>query len=281
MQGIDAQQFTGRAHLGSHRQARLVEHDADLSFARHLVQSARQTTAGWIFHGANAIAACGQCRPHQAVEWRHVGYQRAFQLQLVPRRHDCEAVIAQTSSDDDAISASQARIGHHPAGEGHARRVDDQAVELALAHDLGVAGHDAGARFGASRAHRIANAFQIRNGKASFNDDRASEPHRFRGTHHCQVIDGAANGQPADIATGKEERFDDIGVSSQHQEAIAHRNRRAVVHSGEARAGWAQPCDKHAFDERAHGRAARAVFLRNCVAELAHVVPPRSGRPPY
>jgi len=106
---------------------------------------------------------------------------------------------------------------------------------------------------------------------------RAGETQWLGGTHHRQVIDGAANCQPANVAAGKEERLDDIeSVSAPGSHRPSQSPRRRPWRPGPRRPGPSPATNTRSMSARMAGPA-RAVLLRNCVAELLMLCRPDRG----
>ena len=76
---------------------------------------------------------------------------------------------------------------------------------LPLLHDLGVAGNDRDARLMRRRAHRLEDASQILDRESLFENEAGGEIERTRAAHR-EVVDRAVDGEPSDVAAGKENR---------------------------------------------------------------------------
>ena len=121
------------------------------------------------------------------------------------------------------------------AGEADAGGVDDDAVDLAAAHDFRVAGDDDRARLAAGRRPSSAGSSRASSSaKPSSRITPQVRPSDARGAHHGQVVDRAADGEAADVAAGEEDRMDDVRVGGDDEQLVADADRRAVVHRGEA-----------------------------------------------
>ena len=122
------------------------------AFCGHLVQRARQAAARRVLHRDDAVAAGRERGPDQAVDRRDVRAQIALERQRVARGHDRHAVVADRAGDDDARRRGSGRSRAPTRSQKrHARRVEDEAVDLAAAHHLGVAGDDGRAGLVAGR----------------------------------------------------------------------------------------------------------------------------------
>ena len=129
-------------------------------------------------------------------------------------------------------------------------------IGLAALDHLGVAGDDRHARRARGVAHARRDALQVGERKALFDDEARREIERPRARHR-DVVDGAVHGERADVAAGKEDRRDDIGVGGHHHAPGGRIERRLVV-------AGAQPVVveggvKNVLDQLAHGAPAGAV----------------------
>ena len=106
--------------------------------------------------------------------------------------------------------------------------VDEDLVALAAVDDLGVAGDELHAGLGGRGAHRLDDAAQIVDGQAFFEDERGGEIQRLRAAHG-QIVDGAVDGEAADVAAGKEDRRDHEGVGGEGEARAADGEHGLVV----------------------------------------------------
>ena len=173
-------------------------------------------------------------------------------------RHDGDAVIAHGAREQDRIAgprtvARDLDPGRHDTDAGG---VDEQAVGLAALDHLGVAGDDGDAGGARGFAHRAGNAIEIGERKALLDDEAGGEIERTRAAHG-DVVDGAVDGERADVAAGKEQRRDHERIGRHHHAAgrdiegglvVAARQHRVV----EGRA-------ENLLDQLLHGAAARAM----------------------
>ena len=129
---------------------------------------------------------------------------------------------------------------------------DEHLVALAAVDDLGVAGDQRHAGLVAGRAHRGDDALQVGQRQPFFEDERRREEQR-RGAADGQVVDGAVDRQPADVAAGEEERPDHERVGGEGEprrlDAVAavEADGRLVLQRREhvvAEAGHEQPLDQ-------------------------------------
>jgi hypothetical protein len=199
-------------------------------------------------------------------------------------------VITDGACDEDAIAWAQAAIGDHPRGERDARGRQRDPVELAAAHHLGVAGDDRRARLVACEPDRGPDPLELGAGEAILEDRRAGQRKRLGRAHHREVVDRAAHREPPDVAAGEERRRHDVRVGGDHEEAIAQRDRSAIVHLGQADAArnLAEARREDLLDQRAHRAATGAVLERDAILDETRVagharlrICRRSGWPPY
>jgi len=184
----------------------------------------------------------------------------------VARRHDGHAVIAERAGHDDPIARGQAGVADEVRRERHTGGVDDDAVDLALAHDLRVAGDHRRAGFFARDAHRREDPFEIRAREAFFEDHGAREAEDVWRAHHREIVDGAGDGQASDVAAWKEGRLDHVRVGRHDEPAVAEPDGAAVIHRPDAehpgrhlRIGF-ERVQERLFDEAAHRAPACAVL---------------------
>lgn len=112
---------------------------------------------------------------------RDVGAQLAVQLEAVARHQHGEAVVADGAGGENAVARPQAVFADDLLRQRRTGGVEDEPVELAVAHHLGVAGNDGGARFPAGLAHRGVNPREVR-AREAFLDHQEGSPRarRFR-----------------------------------------------------------------------------------------------------
>ena len=126
---------------------------------------------------------------------------------------------------------------------------------------------------------------------AFLDDDGAGEAQGRRRSHHREIVHGAGDGQPPDVAPGEEHGVDHVTVGRDDQPAVAHAQRGAVVHGGDPDAVHREVGEARSqglLDEHPHGAAAGAVAHRDQrFARAANVGAGRgrgahkSGCPPY
>ncbi len=139
-------------------------------------------------------------------------------------------MIAQAAGDQDAVAWAR-RGGREPRPAtqlADAGRVDVDAVRLAALDHFGVAGYDSYARLVRRLTQRLHDAAQVGDRETFLQDDAQREIERRR-PRHGEVVDRAANGKPADVAAGEEERFDDVGVGGEDESIGGWRQQRRVV----------------------------------------------------
>ena len=114
-------------------------------------------------------------------------------------------------------------LDHADAG-----RVDEDAVALASVHDLGVAGDQLHPAAAAATLHRLDDPPQRLHRQAFFQDQRRAEIERPRAAHG-QIVHRAVDGERADIAAGKEQRSDNVGIGREGQPGAGDVQGRAIV----------------------------------------------------
>ncbi len=127
--------------------------------------------------------------------------------------------------------------------------------------------------FWAASRHGVDHLPQDRNCQAFFEDEPGAEIKRVR-TSHGQVVDGAVNGQAADVASGKDNGIDDIAVGGHGERGGHHRQQGAVIHFREKWVG--EGFNKKLADEFVSGAAAAAMVELDGVR--FHMIVPISPR---
>ena len=143
VQRIDAQQLPDGAHGVANGHERFVDDDADAGSWRP------SRAARWRRRRASDPSwPRGVCRrrPAPPRSDRSAARRRrpdVADAEAVAGRHDGHAVVADRAGDDDASRPARRPLSRTDAvGEPDAGGVDDDAVDLAAAHDLRVAGDD-------------------------------------------------------------------------------------------------------------------------------------------
>ena len=109
-----------------------------------------------------------------------------------------------------------------------ARDRDVDAVPVAALDHLGVARHDGDARLFAGFRHGGDDGVEVLEGKALFKNEAGGEIEGPR-TAHGDVVDGACDGEPPDVAAREEEGTHDVAVAGDGDGTGHGREKRAVV----------------------------------------------------
>ncbi|MNG90609.1 hypothetical protein D3C79_495060 [compost metagenome] len=136
----------------------------------------------------------------------------------IPRHQD--GVIGLEVAHRDPPALFGQGEGADPAG------VDEQLVRRPPRHHLGVAADDAGAALGQFGGHGLDDAGEIGVGEALLDDEAAAQV-LGPGPHHGEIVDGAGDGQLADVAPLEEERGDGEAVGGEGDGAL-HRQQGRV-----------------------------------------------------
>jgi hypothetical protein len=138
----------------------------------------------------------------------------------------------------------------------HPGSIDVAAVGLAPLDHLGVAGdHLHPGRLGGG-GHGRHDRGQVGDGEALLQHEAGRQVQRGRAGHR-QVVDGPVHGQVADIAAGKEQRRNDVGVGGQRQPRATHLQLRGVLQRLEQRV--AERVQEHRLHQGPAGLAAGPV----------------------
>ena len=177
----------------------------------------------------------------------------ASSCEVAARDHDGHAVIGERAGEEhpvarpDALRAEVDAVGHRPdAGRRHV-----EPVGLAAFDDLRVAGDDRDSGCPGGGPHRGDDAPQVGNRKALLDHESGRQPERPRADHR-EVVDGAVDGELADVAARELERVHDVRVGREREPARrpgppprrrARRARRCRAPRGRApRRGPGSPC---------------------------------------
>ena len=167
-------------------------------------------------------------RGHHPVQRRAVGDHGGAEVDALAHAHDRHAVFADVAGDDDVVAGACAfgsdvhSVGHQPDAGG----VDEEPVRTALSDDLGVPGDDADARLCRGLAHRLGDGAEDLDLQALL-DDESRRQSEGLSTAAGEVVDGAVDGEVADVAAGEEQRVDHVGVGGQRDPpAVGLQHRR-------------------------------------------------------
>ena len=155
-------------------------------------------------------------------------------VEFAAGQHDRDAVVADRAGDQHRVARLCTVATPSSTGvpdDADAGRVDVAAVGLAALHDLRVAGDDPHA--GDVAAALIDAAIRCRSatGKPSSRIMPTRQVQRRRAGDR-QVVDGAVDGQVADVAAGEEQRRDHVRVGRERQPRAVDRPSRAASSSG-------------------------------------------------
>ena len=176
---------------------------------------------------------------------------------VASRKEDGGAVAADVAGDEDVVAglgegAAGLDAFHHFADAGGG---DEEVVDLAAARDFGVAGDEVDAGFGGGFGHGGGDGVEVGKGEAFFNLEGAGEV-AGAGAHACKVVDGAADGEFADVAAGEAPGAEDEAVGG-HGDAGAFDGEDGGVVGGEV--GAFEVFGEEVMDEGGGFAAASAV----------------------
>ena len=161
-----------------------------------------------------------ECLNHRP-EQRTVACDRGVDAVAAAREQDGAAVAADVARHDDVIAGPRERTARLDARQefADARRRDEEAVHLAVAGDLRIARDDGDAGRFRCFCHRGGDGIEVVQGEALLDLEGAGEIARPR-AHAGEVVDRAADGELADVASGELPRRDDEAVR-RHGDACA------------------------------------------------------------
>ena len=213
------------------------------------VDGATEAAARGIAHAADGRRG-GEHVAHQGVKRGGIAFDGSVEADVLAFGEDRNSVIAEVTAEQDEVAGAGVGGGEVDAGAdaSDAGGVDENAVALALFDHLGIAGDDLDAgRFG-GLAHGFGDAREHVDGEALFQNERGAEVERF-GAAHGEIVDGAVDGERADIAAAEEERFDDEAVGGEGEALGADLEDGLIVEAAEDR-----DCGRRAGRRRAGGR---------------------------
>ena len=125
----------------------------------------------------------------------------------------------------------EAAVAHEPAGHGDAGRVEDDAVDLAAAHHLGVAGDDRACASRQVAGHRGLDPLEVRcAGIPPRGSRRRSAPRTSVAPIMARSLTVPQTASRPMSPPGKKIGMDDVRVGGDHEPAVADPERGAVVH---------------------------------------------------
>ena len=172
-------------------------------------------------------------------------------------------MTAEVAAEEDRIAGANGRRRDREGvfDEPDARGGDVEAVALAAFDDLGVAGDDGDAGGGGGGAHGGDDALQGIGGQTLFENEGGTEPERT-GAAHAEIVDGAVDGELADVAAGEKERADDVGIGGEREAGAGGGEDGAVVLGveGRMREGGAEEAVDQVLGEGASAAVADGDF---------------------
>ena len=166
-------------------------------------------------------------------------------------------MLTDVARDDDVIAragllGSDAQARGYDADTGG---VDEKAVRAAFSDNLGVAGDNRDPGGGGGSAHGVGDGTEHLHLQALFEDESGRQPQRLCPAAR-QVVDGAVDGEVADVAAREEQGVDHVGVGGQSDP-----RRPDVQHGGVSRdaAGGTEGRQEEVLDEFLGQDAAAAV----------------------
>ena len=186
-------------------------------------------------------------------------------------------MVGERAGEEHAVAGPHAlrpeidAVGNRP----DAGRRDVEPVGLAALDDLRVAGDDRDAGRARGGAHRGDDAPQVGDRESLLDHEAGRQPARLRADHR-EVVDGAVDGELADVAARELERMHDVGIGRECEAGAAGDDRRVAERRQRV---VAELLEEERLDEVAGRLAAGAVRERDqLVAEDA--LPPRRQQAP-
>ena len=142
------------------------------------------------------------------MQCRGIAVHLSFELEAFAFSKNSDAVIAKVAAHENYVAGTGLTGRKRKAftDAANAGGVDEKAVGTSLLYNFRIAGDDLDARICRGLVHGGDNALQCFQGKTFFQNEGGTQPER-NGTTHGEVIDGAVNGERADVSTAKKKRF--------------------------------------------------------------------------
>src|SRR5580700_894049 len=263
VEGIEAEHFTGSANGFADGNVGLAQVHPGPGAHSDFVENGGDAAAGGIAHDADAFQIAGgfgfvEHGFDQAVERGAVARKRAFELEAFALRKNSDAVVADIAAEEDSVPGPGA-IGGEARGAvnvADAGGGNEDLVALAAIDDLGVSGDELDAGVLRGGGHGVGDAGELGRGETLFEDEGGGKVEGC-GSADRQVVDGAVDGEGADVAAGKEDGGDDKGVGGKGETRAGDVEDRLVVHAVEG--GIAEAGDEDLVDELGGELAAAAV----------------------
>ena len=143
--------------------------------ASQFVQRGSQAATRGIAEAAG-IGRRGDNLGNKVVQRRRIGLDIGVEGKLFAATHDGNAVIAHSAGNQDLVAWFAVGAGKAYAfgDEADAAGVDEHAIAMAAVNHLGIAGNDVHAGFLRHFGHAFADALQIGDGIALFQDEAAA-----------------------------------------------------------------------------------------------------------
>ena len=174
--------------------------------------------------------ACVEQRLHGFPHGGAVTGQGRLKLQAFPRRHHGDPVAPQIPVDQECVAR------FHPSGadgngmgeSADSGGVDKEPVAFAAVDDFGVARDQLHSGPVRRLAHGVQDPPEGAHGESLLENEPGAQPTGARPAHG-QIVDGAVDGQCADVASREKERADHKRVGGERDGAVSGAEHRAVV----------------------------------------------------
>ena len=259
---FEAEDFAGAADEFGDGHGGFVDGQGELGGLGDFHEGGGETAAGEIAQAVE-LEAGGEEGLHGGNERGAVALDGAFEGEVRACRHNGHTVTAEVAAEEDRIAGANGsgRDREGVLNEPNARGGDVESVALAAFDDLGVAGDDGDAGGGRGLAHGGDDALEGFGGQTLFENEGGAEPERA-GAAHAEIVDGAVDGELADVAAGEEERADDVGIGGECEAGAGGGEDGAVVLGieGRVREGGAEDAVDQVLGEGAAAAVADRDF---------------------
>ncbi len=210
---------------------RFIQSDLRLRLPGDLLERGGHAAAGRVAQHVHRLAVGLEQRCGQGAQGGAVAADVALQVEPFAAGQYRHAVIADSAVDQHLVADPGAAAANVELviEDADPRGVDKDLVALAARNHLGVAGNDARPGLFGRLLHRLQHRLQFGDRQALLEDQADADRQRPR-PGHGQVVDRAVDRQVADVAPGKDDRVDHVGVGGVGEPAaVVGEDRRVVL----------------------------------------------------
>lgn len=197
------------------------------------------------------------------MDWGRIALNRRFKVQPLPFGHNRNAMAAQIATEQNRITGANAG-GANVVGvfnHAYAAGIDKNTIAFAPIHNFGISGDDAHASPPGRPLHGLDDIPEGFHRQPFFEDEPDAEVEGPRSAHG-EIINGAMDGEGADITAGKKQGLDHVGIGGEGDAARGHGQGNGIMVGG-VLPGDGEGGGKHFGNELLHQLAAAPVGEEN------------------